>query len=257
MFYPLFLAQDLCFYLALSSSLGLSQSSASMPQKDSADLGGSFHVVLHSAQWHDKCDFSYLALFNHPALLPPCDLCNVSGIVLTIVVLLWQTSQTVLFRIQGPLQMLLRAISFLAIAGFIWGVRALQNIRSLWSNPHYGPSPWQAAQTTRLRPPGALSLGPPSSLFSMLVLIWSIPNVTSDACSLTCFGPSGSFLVRTLRRKTLSPSWLKGIVITKKLSRCCSRGEDLLAEGCETHKHALDCPFGLTRRSCGPAKASR
>ncbi len=37
----------------------------------------------------------------------------------------------------------------------------------------------------------------------------------------------------------MSPSLVKGIVTTKKLSRCCSRGGDLLAEGCKATVQVL------------------
>ena len=115
-----------------------------------------------------------------PRYYHPATYAMVSGIVLTIVVLLWQTSQTVLFRIQGPLQMLLRANSFLAIAGFIWGVRALRTF-----DP-FGRIPIMVhLRGKQLRPPDFVLRGPflwvrHPLYFSMLVLIWSIPNVTSD-----------------------------------------------------------------------------
>ena len=66
----------------------------------------------------------------HPAIYA-----IVSGIVLTFVVLLWQTSQTVIFRIQSPLQVLPRVISLLAIAGFIWGVQALGTFDAFGGSP--------------------------------------------------------------------------------------------------------------------------
>lgn len=103
-----------------------------------------------------------------------------SGIVLTMMVLLWQTSQTVLFRIQGPLQVVPRAISLLAIAGFIWGVRALRTFDA------FGRIPIVVhLRGKQLRPPDFVLRGPylwvrHPLYFFMLVLIWSAPNVTSD-----------------------------------------------------------------------------
>ena len=103
-----------------------------------------------------------------------------SGTVLTIVVLLWQTSQTVLFEIQSPLRLLLRAISLLAIAGFIWGIHALRTFDPFGRVPI----------TFRLRgkqrrPPHFVLRGPyfwvrHPLYFCMLVLIWSTPDVTAD-----------------------------------------------------------------------------
>ena len=104
----------------------------------------------------------------------------VSGIVLTIVLLLWQTSQTVLFRIQGPLQVLPRAISLLAIAGFIWGAQALRTFDA------FGRIPIVVhLRGKQLRPPDFVLRGPylwvrHPLYFFMLVLIWSTPDVTLD-----------------------------------------------------------------------------
>ena len=103
-----------------------------------------------------------------------------SGIVLTIVVLLWQTSQTVLVRIQGPLQVLPRAISLLAIAGFIWGVLALRGFDAFGRIPIV-----VRLRGKQLRPPDFVLHGPylwvrhPLYFFT-LVLIWSTPDLTSD-----------------------------------------------------------------------------
>ena len=103
-----------------------------------------------------------------------------SGIVLTVVVLLWQPSQTVLFRIQGPLQLLPRAVSFLAIAGFIWGAFSLRTI-----DP-FGRIPIVVhIRGKQLRPPSFVLEGPyywvrHPLYFFMLVLVWSVPDINSD-----------------------------------------------------------------------------
>ena len=118
---------------------------------------------------------STIPRFYHPATYA-----IVSGIVLTIVVLLWQTSQTVLFSIQGPLQVLLRAISLLAVAGFIWGVQALRTFDAFGRI-----SIVVQLRGKQLRQPDVAIRGPylwvrhPLYFFT-LVLIWSIPDVTSD-----------------------------------------------------------------------------
>jgi protein-S-isoprenylcysteine O-methyltransferase Ste14 len=103
-----------------------------------------------------------------------------SGAVLAAVVLLWQTSQTVLLEIQGPFELLLRAFSLLAIAGLVWVVRALRT---------FDPFGRQSI-TVRLRgkqhQPLQFALRGPyfwvrhPIYFFMLVLIWSTPDMTSD-----------------------------------------------------------------------------
>ena len=110
----------------------------------------------------------------------PATYAIVSGIVLISVVLLWQTSQTVLIRLHGPLQVLLRAISLLAIAGFIWTLRALRTFDG------FGRIAIVVhLRGKQLRPPNFVIRGPylwvrHPIYFSVLVLIWSTPNVTSD-----------------------------------------------------------------------------
>lgn len=103
-----------------------------------------------------------------------------SGTALAAVVILWQTSATLLFEIQGPLRWLPRAISMLAIAGSMWGLWALRTLDALG----------QDSITSRLggkqqRPADFVVRGPyvwvrhPLYFFT-LVLIWSTPDMTAD-----------------------------------------------------------------------------
>lgn len=103
-----------------------------------------------------------------------------SGIVLAMVVLLWQPSQTFLYRVEGPLQALIRAASLLAIAGFIWGVRALGTFDPFGRIPIVVD-----LRGGQLRPPDFVLAGPylwvrhPLYFFT-LVLVWSTPAMTTD-----------------------------------------------------------------------------
>lgn len=103
-----------------------------------------------------------------------------SGVCLTAVVLLWQTSPTVLYRFQGALRWLPRAVSLLAIAGFGWGIRALAFFDT------FGLAPLMARSRGKdLQPPTLVVRGPylwirhPLYFFAM-VLIWSVPDMSSD-----------------------------------------------------------------------------
>jgi len=103
-----------------------------------------------------------------------------SGVTLTAVMLLWQTPQTVLFQFQGLLRWLPRAVSLLAIAGFVWGFRAL----ALFDT--FGLVPLMARSRGKdLQPPTLVVRGPylwlrhPLYFFTM-VLIWSVPDMSSD-----------------------------------------------------------------------------
>jgi len=103
-----------------------------------------------------------------------------SGIALAAFVLLWQPSQTVLYQAEGMLRLLARAISILAILGFVGGVRALRSFDT------FGLVPIKVhLRGKQLRPPNFIVRGPYLWIrhplyFFMIVLIWSTPDVSSD-----------------------------------------------------------------------------
>ncbi len=103
-----------------------------------------------------------------------------SGIALTVVILCWQPSQTVLYEVSGTLRLLARAVSIVAIVGFSWGIRALGHFDT------FGLDPIKAyLRGMTLRQSDFVVRGPylwvRHPLYSfMLVLIWSTPDVNSD-----------------------------------------------------------------------------
>jgi methanethiol S-methyltransferase len=115
-----------------------------------------------------------------PRHLHPAFYSIVSGLLLIAVILLWQTSQTILFRIQGPLHWLPLAISSLALTGIIWASLAFRTF-----DP-FGRIPIKVHLRGRqLRPPVFNLRGPyfwvrHPLYFFMLVLVWSTPDVSSD-----------------------------------------------------------------------------
>jgi len=103
-----------------------------------------------------------------------------SGIVLLLVILLWQTSTQTVITPSGLLRWSLRAVSLLSLFGFYWGVKALR-----FFDP-YGLRPI----INRLRGRNPLPMpitvaGPyrwvrhPLYLF-MILMIWSCPDLTMD-----------------------------------------------------------------------------
>jgi protein-S-isoprenylcysteine O-methyltransferase Ste14 len=103
-----------------------------------------------------------------------------SGIALTAVVLLWQPSQTVIYRAEGLLRFLARAISLFAVVGFSWGVRALGNFDT-FGLVHIKVY----LRGKELRPPNFVLRGPYLWIrhplyFFMIVLIWSAPDGSLD-----------------------------------------------------------------------------
>jgi len=103
-----------------------------------------------------------------------------SGVALTMVVLLWQTSPTMCFALAGSWSIVPRIISALAVGGFVWGVRALGVF-----DP-FGRLVLQAYLRGRRLPTLPLVVRGPylwvrHPLYScMLVLIWSVPEISLD-----------------------------------------------------------------------------
>lgn len=103
-----------------------------------------------------------------------------SGIVLLLVILLWQKSPQTVIAPPGLLRWSLRAVSFLSLLGFYWGVKSLRFFDPFGLRPI----------TNRLRsgnptPMPITVAGPycwvrhPLYLF-MIIMIWSCPDLTRD-----------------------------------------------------------------------------
>jgi protein-S-isoprenylcysteine O-methyltransferase Ste14 len=103
-----------------------------------------------------------------------------SGVTLTAVMLLWQTPQTVLFQLQRPLRWLPRAVSLLGAAGFIWGFRALASFDAFGLVPLLRRSQGKDVQAPKLVVRGPYLWLRHPLYFFMLVLIWSVPELSSD-----------------------------------------------------------------------------
>lgn len=103
-----------------------------------------------------------------------------SGAALAAVVLLWQPSPSLLYSIEGDYRILARAVAVLASAGFIWTIRALRHFDT------FGLAPIRDRLRERETPASPFVLRGPylwvrHPLYSLLiVLIWSMPDVTSD-----------------------------------------------------------------------------
>nr|VFJ59533.1 MAG: Protein-S-isoprenylcysteine O-methyltransferase Ste14 [Candidatus Kentron sp. FM]VFJ60001.1 MAG: Protein-S-isoprenylcysteine O-methyltransferase Ste14 [Candidatus Kentron sp. FM]VFK11910.1 MAG: Protein-S-isoprenylcysteine O-methyltransferase Ste14 [Candidatus Kentron sp. FM] len=103
----------------------------------------------------------------------------VSGGVLLAFVALWQESPVLIASAEGVLRWLLRGVFFLAVAGQLWMLRALQDIDV------FGAA---ALQRGNSAPPPAgeiLMTGPYGwvrhpAYFTTLVMIWAYPDLTAD-----------------------------------------------------------------------------
>ena len=115
-----------------------------------------------------------------PAIYQPALYSIASGLALFALILLWQPTSQFVFHLHGPGRWLSGCIAGAAIAGFIWGTRALGEF-----DP-FGTLPLKAA-LGGARPPSLpfVAGGPyryvrhPLYLF-MLLLIWSTPRLSTD-----------------------------------------------------------------------------
>ena len=103
-----------------------------------------------------------------------------SGIILTIVISVWQPSTTVLYELDGFPRQIARCVFILASAGFLWGVNTLKSFDA------FGRTPIEAhLNGTRPELQEFAVCGPyrwvrhPLYFFTFL-LIWSCPDLTAD-----------------------------------------------------------------------------
>jgi protein-S-isoprenylcysteine O-methyltransferase Ste14 len=104
----------------------------------------------------------------------------VSGIVLLLVILLWQKSTHTIIAPSGLFRWVLRAIFLFSLLGFYWGIKALR-----FFDP-FGLRPILNRLRGRNPTPMPFTVGGPYRwvrhplyLF-MIVMIWSCPDLTSD-----------------------------------------------------------------------------
>jgi protein-S-isoprenylcysteine O-methyltransferase Ste14 len=103
-----------------------------------------------------------------------------SGIVLLLVILLWQTSTQTVITPSGLLRWSLRAVFFLCLLGFYWGVKALRFFDPLGLRPIIN-----RLRGRNPKPVPITATGPyrwirhPLYLF-MILMIWSCPDLTMD-----------------------------------------------------------------------------
>jgi protein-S-isoprenylcysteine O-methyltransferase Ste14 len=103
-----------------------------------------------------------------------------SGVVLTLVLILWQRSPAVVLSVEGPLRWVLLALHLLAVAGFVWGILSLPGFDPLGLAPiqaHlHGTSPRAFPFTVR----GAYRWVRHPLYASLLLLFWTDPLLTTD-----------------------------------------------------------------------------
>ncbi len=115
-----------------------------------------------------------------PAFYQPALYSIASGLALFVLILLWQRTAQFLFHLHGPARWLSAGVALAAIAGFVWGVRALRDFDPFGTRPIIA-----AIRGAPVPASPFVARGPyryvrhPLYLF-MLVLIWSTPRFTTD-----------------------------------------------------------------------------
>ena len=103
-----------------------------------------------------------------------------SGIVLLLLVVLWQPSRLAVFSLEGPLRWLARGVSLAAIGGFAWAIGSLGQLDSFGRGPilaHLRGIPARAMPLT-IRGPYRWVRHP--FYASGLLFMWTHPDLTAD-----------------------------------------------------------------------------
>jgi protein-S-isoprenylcysteine O-methyltransferase Ste14 len=103
-----------------------------------------------------------------------------SGVVLAMVVLLWQRSEIRLFKLEGPPLWIARGCSLLAILIFAWGIRALGSFDAFGLRPIKSHMRGQSDQPLPFAVRGPYRWVRHPLYLCVLVLIWASPELTAD-----------------------------------------------------------------------------
>ena len=103
-----------------------------------------------------------------------------SGVVLWVLLILWQPTSSVVVTFSYPLRLLFRALFIAAVVSFVWGIRALGSFDGFGVRPiraHLRGEPLRELPLT-IRGPYRWVRHP---LYTMvLVMIWSSPDLSAD-----------------------------------------------------------------------------
>lgn len=103
-----------------------------------------------------------------------------SGIVLFVLMLFWQKSDSLLVEFHGILRWLLHAVFFLSLGIFYWGVKSLDRFDGLGVGPILHELRGTHPRPKRFTVRGLYRRVRHPLYFSCLLLIWSCPAVTAD-----------------------------------------------------------------------------
>lgn len=103
-----------------------------------------------------------------------------SGLALSLVVVLWQPSQTQIFSLHGPARIAVYALAAIAFGLLAWGWRTLRSFDPLGLRPLMGSQHPDAAANTVFAARGAYGLVRHPLYLAIILLIWAVPDLTTD-----------------------------------------------------------------------------
>ena len=103
-----------------------------------------------------------------------------SGLALSLVVVLWQPSQTQVFSLHGPARIAVYAVAVTAFGLFAWGWRTLRSFDPLGLRPLMGTQHPDAPANTVFAAKGAYGLVRHPLYLAIILLVWAVPDVTAD-----------------------------------------------------------------------------
>lgn len=104
----------------------------------------------------------------------------VSGIVLIIIILLWQKSSEKIFAAEGIFYWILHALFFISLAGFYWGITSLRSFDPFGVNEIKRKIYNKLPKHMPLSVNGAYKWMRHPLYFFMLMMIWASPKLTAD-----------------------------------------------------------------------------
>jgi protein-S-isoprenylcysteine O-methyltransferase Ste14 len=103
-----------------------------------------------------------------------------SAIALLIVLVFWQKSPTLIARVDGIIFWLLRALFFLCVAGFFWGVKSLGSFDALGVKPLMRYISNRPDKPQQIIEKGAYQWSRHPLYLFLIVIIWACPVLTLD-----------------------------------------------------------------------------
>ena len=103
-----------------------------------------------------------------------------SGVILLVLLLLWQRTEPVVLSVQGPLRWCFHAALLASLAGFFWSSRSLGEFDALGIQPVLAQAKGTQAHAMPLTIRGAYRWVRHPIYTASLLLIWSQPDLTYD-----------------------------------------------------------------------------